>query len=1120
MNTSLSKIAHMCFLIVLYLGGSTAAVSQSEEPSFQKPAPNSKLTSNSVTFEWSNNDSNVNEWWLYVGNQVGASNYHNSRSLPVSTLSATVDGLPNDGTAVHVRLWYRVADDRIWYFIDETYTASDLTPIIVSPSSGSTLAGAVENIIWQGNDAGVTDYWLYAGSAAGLNDYFNSSNLGTATQGTLTGLPIDGTSTVYVRLWYRAGSSNPWQFVDETFIAGTASAGIPKITSPTALSQFTNSSGIEALTWSANGSGANQYWVYAGTSQGSLNIFDSNNLGNVLTTSISGLPTNGSRVWIRLWYRSGSGDAWSFIDESYTAAGSAPSIDSSSGTGVLTAPNDTFNWNDPNDSVTSWWLYVGSAPGGNDYEDSGNLNSVTTYTTVSAHLPTGGVPVYVRLWFQQGSGTSWQFIDEMFTSGSSDSGGSAETPVIINEFVASNQASLIDNTGKYPDWIELYNTAAEPVDLSDWTLTAGSDTHVFSGTVIGANEYLIVFASGDPDRSTQNELHVDFKLSANGESLILTDNNGTVSDPVWVSDYPEQRPDISYGIDNNGAELFFNPPTPGAANTGGVMGFVESVTFSLDHGFYSDTQVVILSTATPSASVYYTLDGSTPTASNGFAVTSGSSIEVSQTTVIRALAIHDGWASSPVETRSYLFAAEIANRSEATPAGWPSDNSINDMRAHYGMDTDLGNGERVAVEVALTAIPSISLTTDLDNLFDPETGIWANPQSRGQEWERPVAVELIDPTGVEPGFEINGGIRIKGGSSRDVRNFKHSIRLVFRNEYGDGELEYPVHGPNGVDIFESLDVKTAQSWSWNHPAASLVGRGTDADWLRDIWNRDTQGAMGHLYTRSKYIHVYLNGHYWGLYYTEERSSNQYASQYLGGNESDYDVIKEEAVIGEESEVRAGTIEAWSSMWSMVEDLVLSDEEWVRFQNEINVINLADYYLLMWVAGDSDSTPRFNLKYSNNWFAIRDRTGEGIGGKWHFVDKDSESALCTNVQPERAPDWNPTPPWNLDGMLTPAWLMEAALTRPEFVLIFKDRVQLHMLTPGGALTVEESIARLDARIPSVDAAIDAEAARWGNTWVEPGFDRLNWESAIQIIRDCFELRTSVMHDYLAEDGLLP
>ena len=689
-----------------------------------------------------------------------------------------------------------------------------------------------------------------------------------------------------------------------------------------------------------------------------------------------------------------------------------------------------------------------------------------------------------------------------------------DSSVTISEFVASNDVSLTDHTGDNPDWIELHNSSNEPVDLTGWTITAGSDVHVFSGTVIGANEYLVIFASGNPERTIEGEVHVDFRLSAGGESLILADQNGDATVPAWTSEYPAQTTDIGYGIDDNGFESFFNPPTPGAANNTEVGGFVEPVAFSLPHGFYRDDQSVVLSTTTPSATIHYTTDGSTPSASNGSSVPSGTSIDVNRTTVLRAVATRSGWESSPPETRSYLFAAEIASRSESTPTGWPDDNTINGMRTFYGMDPDLTTGERVSVELALTAIPSISITTDLDNLFNAETGIWSNPESRGGEWERPVSIELIDPTGAEPGFDINGGLRIKGGTSRSPENFKHSMRLVFSNDYGDGELNYPVHGTDGVDVFESLDLKTAQSWSWNTVSANAQGRGADADWLRDVWSRDSQGAMGHLHTRSKYVHAFLNGQYWGLYYTEERVANQYASQYLGGDEGDYDIIKEHF------DVRDGTIDAWDSLSIIVEDRMLDDEEWVRFQDEINVVNLADYYLLSWVSGDSDSSPRFTGVFSNNWFAVRDRTGNGGGGKWHFVDKDSESALCTNANPERAPDWNPTPPWNLGGTLAPAWLLEAALTRPEFVQIFKDRVQLHMLTPGGALTVEQSIARLDNRRPSVDVAIDAEAARWGNTRTEPGFDRVDWELALQNVRNCFALRTDVMLDYLAEDGLLP
>ena len=66
---------------------------------------------------------------------------------------------------------------------------------------------------------------------------------------------------------------------------------------------------------------------------------------------------------------------------------------------------------------------------------------------------------------------------------------------------------------------------------------------------------------------------------------------------------------------------------------------------------------------------------------------------------------------------------------------------------------------------ALTSIPSISISTDLSNLFDPSTGIYANPFGEGDVWERPASVELINPDGSK-GFQINAGLRIRGGYSR------------------------------------------------------------------------------------------------------------------------------------------------------------------------------------------------------------------------------------------------------------------------------------------------------------------------------------------------------------------
>jgi len=76
---------------------------------------------------------------------------------------------------------------------------------------------------------------------------------------------------------------------------------------------------------------------------------------------------------------------------------------------------------------------------------------------------------------------------------------------------------------------------------------------------------------------------------------------------------------------------------------------------------------------------------------------------------------------------------------------------------------------------------------------------------------------LIQPDGSE-GFQVNAGLRIRGGFSRQDDNPKHSFRVLFRGEYGDSELNYPLHGEDGADTFDRLDFRTAQNYSKVRPA--------------------------------------------------------------------------------------------------------------------------------------------------------------------------------------------------------------------------------------------------------------------------------------------------------------
>jgi len=697
------------------------------------------------------------------------------------------------------------------------------------------------------------------------------------------------------------------------------------------------------------------------------------------------------------------------------------------------------------------------------------------------------------------------------------------TPVVISEFLALNKATLADNTGAYEDWIELHNTTGSTVDLGSWTIADGSEAFTFPpGTSIIGGQYLVIWASGEVSRTTANQIHLPFKLSGTGEPLTLSDPVGTLSEPGWPAGFPTQLEDDSYGIASGGEIRYFTNPTPGSSNGGGVGGLVAPVSFSVDHGFYGATQNLVLDTATSGATIRYTTNGDLPTANTGTAITPGSSISVSETSTFRAVAYRDGWIPSPVETRSYLFTADIIDQGQ--PDGWPTGPirgvAGDPQELDYGMDNNVVNGNEAAVQAALVGIPSLSIVSDLDNLLDPDIGIYVNADERGSDWERPASVELIDPTGAEPGFDIEAGIRIRGGFSRRHDNPKHALRLFFGDDY-ESELNYPLFGAEGDDRFEKVDLRTASNyaWSWRHS--------TNASFIEELWSRDTQGAMGQPYTRSRPYHVYLNGTYWGLYMTQERVSGEFGESYFGGDEDDYDIVKRGAP-GFLTEATAGTDADWKSLYPLVRDLDVTPTEFAQIEAEVDLVNLADYYLLHFFSGDVDGSPtRFapnpeRWSQSNNWYALRDRTGAaGAAAKWQFFDHDSEHSLCLHSDSVD----NTIDLWNLrgdlgDNTMAPAFLHAALVTDPTYRQIFTDRVQLHMLTPGGALTAASNEARLNARAAQVSPAIEAESARWGDGGGEPAFGRSQWTGAVEFLRNCLDDRHDIVEDQLRDDGLWP
>ncbi|MHC4676435.1 MAG: CotH kinase family protein, partial [Planctomycetota bacterium] len=561
---------------------------------------------------------------------------------------------------------------------------------------------------------------------------------------------------------------------------------------------------------------------------------------------------------------------------------------------------------------------------------------------------------------------------------------------------------------------------------------------------------------------------------------------------------------------------YFTKPTPGTFNISGAIGHVSDVWVSTEGTFYTgppDWHIdLTLSNGTDGAEIRYTLDGSLPTMTHGLTYNTETDppLKIDKTTVLRAVAVKPGWLDSKVETHTYIFPDDVIKQSPmGQPPGpdWPI-SSVNGQVINYGMDPCIVNDPLYAGQMksVLKAIPTISLVTDLANLFDSSIGIYVNAQQDGRNWERPVSVELINPDGSD-GFRIDAGLRIRGGYSRGSWNPKHAFRLFFRSEYGEAKLKYPLFGEEGVDEFDNVDLRTSQNYSWAHGG----GGGRHNTMVREVFSRDIQGAMGHPYTRSRYYHLYINGHYWGLFQTQERSEASYAESYLGGDKDDYDVVKTYGMIATD-----GNRDALDRLYDQTMLGLDNNERYYRvqglnldgtynpnYERLLDVDNVIDFMIIEYYTGDRDGPASRYTGRPNNTFGIYNRVNPD---GWKWFHHDNEHSLGAG-----SAELNMVTPFSTHGAqrqhFNPHWLHEQlANINAEYRLRFADRVYKHFFNDG-LLEVTSARKHIQNRADQIDMAIVAESARWGDSSSNPARSKVNdWLPEInRLLYDIFDRR---------------
>jgi len=446
-------------------------------PGIYSPVNNATLTGTAVTFQWSGFPG-ATAYWLDVGKEQGGNEYYQSGSLPVSTLSQTVNTLPSDGSTVWARWYYLLSGT--WQYTDYSYTAfggSADRGVITSPAPGSTLSGSSVIFNWTAG-MGATAYWLDAGNVAGGNQYLQSGNLGNVLTTTVSGLPTNG-SVIYVTLYSLV--SGQWLSNQYTYTAFNVAAAEGVLTTPTPGSTLT--SGTVTFNWTA-GTGATAYWLDAGNVAGGNQYHQSGNLGNVLTTTVSGLPTNGSTIYVTL-YSLISGQ-WLGNSYTYTALNAdngLAAMQMPTPGSTLTGNSATFTWS-ADANATAYWLDIGTSPGGNTIYQSGNLGNVLT-TTVDS-LPANGSTIFATLYSYVGG--QWLHNSYTYVSGGSGAGGNCGSCTFVQatESGGTNERSdpttYVTPTTKgnmlYVFWVHSNWSGSGTTTVAD---TAGNTWHPCSG---------------------------------------------------------------------------------------------------------------------------------------------------------------------------------------------------------------------------------------------------------------------------------------------------------------------------------------------------------------------------------------------------------------------------------------------------------------------------------------------------------------------------------------------------------------------------------------------------------------------------------------------------------------
>ena len=454
-------------------------------------------------------------------------------------------------------------------------------------------------------------------------------------------------------------------------------------------------------------------------------------------------------------------------------------------------------------------------------------------------------------------------------------------------------------------------------------------------------------------------LHTNFKISSESETISLSNALGEIIDQLTVENLP---PDSSFGVSGiNGDLVIYNETTPGYENSDNYfLGAIDSsVVFSNNGGFLSESISLSLSGNSSGQIIRYTTDGRLPTSTD---LIYSNPIQISENSTVRARIYQTNYIPSTTSSKSYIF--------DEAPQ-----------------------------------IDTVFLTTDPDNLFDEETGIYVFGEvgtynswqpyfgaNFWEDWERPVHISYYKSETSEVEAEFDGGLKIFGGWSRG-QNPQRSLAIFARGQYGYSTFE--------ESFFEELSYDNFQS---------LVLRNSGQDWTRssikDITLTSLMRGSGLDFQEHIAVATYINSDYWGLYNLREKNNEHMLASKHNIDADDITILTNNA------EVVEGNNTDYNNLIYYIEAVDLSVNTNFEHVNErVDLENYALYQAANIYYNNTD-WPGNNIKFWNHpngkWRWIMYDTDFGFGPYWN-TGNYWEDTLSYALEPNES-DW-PNPSWS-------------------------------------------------------------------------------------------------------------